>query len=226
MTNDFIDQLDAQGRELASSLPMSRVVRRLLAGNITWTAYVVGFLCQTYHYTSKSSVWLEQNARRLAEQERYPELAAHLERKAHEERGHDLWALSDATALGAPPDIMTRTSPSNAVRAYVEYNDLITQIGSPLGILGTSYPLEYIAAYSAGGVVQNLIVRSSIAGIERGVTFLKGHAAADVHHVAELREALERVVDPEDQQAILRAARTTTALFPLFFTLAGSSFQR
>lgn len=223
MTHDFIDELDAQGKELASSLPMNRLVRRLLAGNITWTSYVLGFLCQTYHYTSRSSDWLEQSARRLAKQKRYPELAAHLERKAHEERGHDLWALRDAIALGAPADIMSRTSPSNAVRAYVEYNELVTQTGSPLGILGTSYPLEYIAAYSAGDVVQNLMDRSSISGIERGVTFLKGHAAADVHHIAELRDALEPVVDAKDQQAILHAARMTTALFPLFFTLAGGS---
>jgi pyrroloquinoline quinone (PQQ) biosynthesis protein C len=104
------------------------------------------------------------------------------------------------------------------VRLYTFYNDFVTEEGSPLEILGTSYPLEYVSASSAQNVVENLIKRSPIPGISSGVTFLLGRAAADVGHIEELRTVLRLIKDPADQRAVLRAARMTAALFPHFFT--------
>ncbi len=91
------------------------------------------------------------------------------------------------------------------------------ETGAPIALFGTAFVLEYLAATSAGGIVERLVKSGAIPGVERAVTFLRGHAASDGPHLSELIAALAPVADQEDREAILLSARTTAALYPRFF---------
>ncbi len=112
---------------------------------------------------------------------------------------------------------MERAPRCAAVEAYVAWNRFTAEAGSPTAFLGTSYVLEALSASRAGVATRNLLKHSTIPGIHRAVTFLRGHSNADEGHVAELTTLLGSLNDAEECEAILLSAHTTRALYPGLF---------
>ncbi len=153
----------------------------------------------------------------------HPELAGLLLQKATEERGHERWLLADLKNLGSSREEVERTEPCPAVLAYVAWNRFTAEAGSPTAFLGTAYVLEYLSVYRASGAVERLIQHGAIPHIRKAVTFLRGHAGADLSHVAELNTVLLRLEDPREQAAIVLSARATRSVYLGLFPDRGCS---
>ncbi|MGK3969231.1 iron-containing redox enzyme family protein [Sorangium sp. So ce118] len=219
--SSFLVAIDTTAAALDAALAENPILASLLSGSIAPDIYVKHVLAPIFHYTGESSAWLRRSSERLSAQGRYPGIAEHLTQKSEEERGHEVWALQDALALGARADAIRMTSPPSAVKAYVVYNDATCSVGSPLAILGTSYVLEYVASRSGAKAVERLTARGGSSGIQRALRFLRAHAHDDLSHIEELRRVLTSISEPRDQEAILVSAQVTAKLFPSFFSESG-----
>jgi pyrroloquinoline quinone (PQQ) biosynthesis protein C len=204
--------LEHEARTLVEELDTIAAARRLFDGSIDTRQYV-DWLIQTYHYVRWTTPLLEQAGRRMKRLGWHPALAELLLQKAAEERGHERWLLADLKNLGCERQQVEQTAPCPAVLAYVAWNRFTAEVGSPTAFLGTAYVLEYLSVYRATGAVDRLIQRDAIPNIRKAVTFLRGHAGADISHVAELNTVLLSLKDPQEQAAIVLSARATRALY-------------
>jgi pyrroloquinoline quinone (PQQ) biosynthesis protein C len=155
---------------------------------------------------------------RLKRLGRHPVLAELLVQKAGEETGHERWLLADLRNLGWSAERVEATPLAPAVAAYVAWNRFTTEAGSPTAFLGTAYVLESLSVVRAGVAVEALLARGTIPNIRKAVTFLRGHAGADIEHIAELAAVLRSLTDPEEQRAVVLSARTTRALYTGLFS--------
>jgi len=173
--------------------------RRLLRGEVTRAEYA-GFLAQSYHYVRWTMPLLESAGAQLRASR--PALAEAFLVKAREEDGHERWILRDLRALGLSAAEVAASAPSRGVEAYVAWNRMIAESPQAIGLLGTAYVLEVASDRVAGKIAGGLVERSRIPGVSGAVRFLRGHAAADPGHVAELNVILEREVRPEDEEIV------------------------
>jgi pyrroloquinoline quinone (PQQ) biosynthesis protein C len=209
---DWTQALEHEARTLVEELDGIAAAQRLFDGTVDTQGYV-DWLVQTYHYVRWTTPLLRQAGRRMKRLGWHPVLAELLLQKAEEERGHERWLLSDLKNLGWPREEVEQTPPCPAVLAYVAWNRFTAEAGSPTAFLGTAYVLEYLSVYRASGAVERLIQRDAIPHIRKAVTFLRGHAGADISHVAELSAVLRGLHEPREQAAIVLSARATRALY-------------
>lgn len=216
MNDKLVKALDREVVQLSQRLEAHAAARRLSDGTIDRAGYA-RYLTQTYQYVRWTAPLLARGAERLQELGRYPALAELFAVKAREEMGHEDWALADLRALGEDIVAIQLEAPSAAVSAYVAWNSLIVESGSPTAFLGTAYVLESLSIRHGAEVVSNLCRHSAIRRIEGAVSFLRGHAGADVGHMEQLGALLAQVDDERDQVAILLSARVTATLYEGLF---------
>lgn len=212
MEATLVKALEGEVARLSRWMMADARARRLWDGTIDRASYAL-YLAQTYQYVRWTAPLLASGARRLRRLGRYPALAELFAVKAREEAGHEKWALADLRALGEDFGELWARAPSPAVTAYVAWNSFLVTAGSPVGFLGTAYVLESLSVRHGGEAVANLCARGAIPGISRAITFLRGHAGADVGHLEALAALLGQVDDERDRRAILLSARVTAALF-------------
>jgi thiaminase len=216
----WMDALEQETRALMAWLDVDPRARRLFDGSIDAAGYAT-YLVQTYHYVKWTTPLLELAGQRLKRQGRHRVLAELLLQKADEETGHERWLLADLRHLGWSAEQVKRTPLSPAVAAYVAWNRFTTEAGSPIAFLGTAYVLESLSVLRAGVAVEALLARGAIPHIHKAVTFLRGHAGADIGHLAELAAVLASLTDPVEQEAVVLSARTTRALYAGLFSEEG-----
>jgi pyrroloquinoline quinone (PQQ) biosynthesis protein C len=204
--------LEQEARTLVEELDAIPAAQRLFNGSIDTQGYA-DWLIQTYYYVRWTTPLLQQAGRRMKRLGWHPALAELLLQKAAEERGHERWLLADLKNLGWSREEVEQTTPCPAVLAYVAWNRFTAEAGSPTAFLGTAYVLEYLSVHRASGAVERLIQHNAIPNIRKAVTFLRGHAGADLSHVAELNTVLLGLRDTREQAAILLSARATRALY-------------
>ncbi|CAM3359053.1 iron-containing redox enzyme family protein [Corallococcus sp. ZKHCc1 1396] len=212
----WVAVLDEEARGLVAAVDAHPDASRLFNGTIDAAGYI-HYLIQTYHYARWSTPILGEAGERLKRLGRHLELAELLIQKAGEERGHELWLLSDLKNLGCSQEQVEAAARSPAVDAYTGWNFFTSRSGVPTAVLGTAYVLEYLSQTRAGVGAERLQAVASIPNIHKSVTFLRSHGALDGDHVAEMAEILGRLTDPEEQAAILFSARATRSIYPGIF---------
>ncbi|MFO0757145.1 MAG: iron-containing redox enzyme family protein [Byssovorax sp.] len=211
----LVNELEQVADSCVRAVERAPVVGGVLAGTCSREDYAT-FLAQTYHYVKLTAPGLLRAAAALRGAGRYPALVALYLDKAVEEAGHDVWAADDATRNGA--GAIASAAPTPAVQAYLAWNRFTIATGSPVAFFGTAYVLERLGATCAPRAVKNLLASGAVR--PEALRFLAGHGEADQGHIAELGDALAQVDDPADQEAILRSAEVTAALYPRFFVHA------
>jgi thiaminase len=214
---DWTKALEQEARALVEELDVHPAARRLFEGSIDADSYA-HYLVQSYHYVRWTAPLLAEAGHRMNRLGQHLRLAELLLQKASEERGHERWLLADLKNLGWPARRVENAKRSPAVEAYIAWNRYTALSGVPTAFLGTAYVLEYLSAQRAGRTVERLLAADAIPNIRKAVTFLRGHADADVHHVAELASVLRSLTDPREQSVLLLSARTTRALYTGFFS--------
>ncbi|MFA9460194.1 TenA family transcriptional regulator [Thiohalorhabdus methylotrophus] len=170
----------------------------------------LGFLTQLYHMVWHFCPTMAAAASRMGEDRR--ELRYALYHDIEEEKGHEEWVLSDVRDLGGDPEAVRSSTPSPELQALIGYNYYAVERVSPCAVFGMIYVLEETAADLASRAADALAARLGLEPPE-GLSFLSSHGDMDVEHVAELRELLDGIEAPVDQEAIIEAARVNYRLF-------------
>jgi pyrroloquinoline quinone (PQQ) biosynthesis protein C len=207
----FISQLRSDAARLVETTDRSPM-GTLFDGTATKELYVA-FLQETWHYVRFTSSTLLFAGERLNKLGQHGWLADVLVEKAKEETGHDLWALADLEALGVVERSVKATSASLPVTAYNAWTRFVASSPFPIAYLGVAYTLENLAVQRAGKAAHALRKAARIPNIANAVSYLVGHGEADVGHVAELEEVLERVNSPAEYDAVLTSAAATRLMY-------------
>jgi pyrroloquinoline quinone (PQQ) biosynthesis protein C len=133
-----------------------------------------------------------------------------LYRHMHEESGHEIWVVNDLRALGVAESAVRAYEPSVATLAMCGYNYWAADRKHPCSVLGMLYVLEVIASVY-GGSFANALRESLLLDGDAGVTFISSHASLDSAHLAELKEVIDKVTDPQAQHAIIESVHVNFA---------------
>lgn len=138
--------------------------------------------------------------------DRFANLRYFLYEHLHEESGHEVWVRNDLEAVGVPVAETLAHAPSADTLALVGYNHWAADRRHPVSVLGMLYALEVIASVY-GGPFASAIRESLLLEGDAGVSFIGSHATMDAQHMAELRQVLNTVQDPEAKAAVIESVR-------------------
>ena len=133
-----------------------------------------------------------------------------------EEKGHEEWVLNDVAAMGGDRDAVRGGLAAPQIQAMIGYNYYSSEHLNPTSVLGMIHVLEEIAANFASPAAKKIAEAIGVPGPE-GFTFLQSHGEMDKHHVDDFKELVEAITDPDDQRAIVNAARVNYAMFGALF---------
>jgi heme oxygenase len=134
-----------------------------------------------------------------------------LQEYIEEEAGHDEWILDDIRACGGDADAVRRGRPAHATELMVAYAYDTIARRNPLGFFGIVHVLEgtnVSLALLAADAIQKPFGLPDAA-----FSYLRSHGTLDQEHTAHFARLMDRIDDPDDQAAIVHAAR---ALFRLY----------
>lgn len=179
-----------------------------LAGRISLATYVA-YLTEAYHHVSHT-VPLMQAARAGlgADHARFRDA---LDEYIEEEKGHERWILNDIRACGADPDAAAASPPRPATQAMVDYAYRMIREVNPMGFFGMVLVLEGVSVQIA--TQGAAAVQKSLGLPPQAFSYLTSHGALDVSHMAFFQGLMDQVEDPDDQAAIIVAAKRIFRLF-------------
>ncbi|WP_268800985.1 TenA family transcriptional regulator [Pseudomonas huanghezhanensis] len=196
-------------RETLFNLP---VIHDALSGNVTLESYRA-FLTQAYYHVRHTVPLMMACGARLP---------SHLEwlrgavcEYIEDEYGHEKWILNDLRACGADADAVRDGTPGMPIELMVAYlYDLIAR-GNPVGLFGMVNVLEgtsiALATHAAGSIQQRLGLPPT------AFSYLSSHGSLDVGHMETYRGLMDRLEDPEDQAAVIKASRMVYGLYTEMF---------
>jgi pyrroloquinoline quinone (PQQ) biosynthesis protein C len=114
------------------------------------------------------------------------------------------------------PEKVRSGQPSRETAAMVAHAYEITTHGNPVGFFGMVHVLEGTSVTLALRAAD--AIQKPLALPDQAFSYLRSHGQLDQEHTAHFAMLMDRIDEPEDQQAILRAARE-------FFKLYGNIFR-
>ena len=209
----FHDTLLAATRAERADLLAIAFIRDGAAGRLSRDDYVA-FLTEAYHHVKHTLPLLMACGARLPA--RLEWLRREMTEYVKEETGHQDWILADIAACGADADAVRDGEPGFAAEMMVSYAyDLIARdnpagfLGMVLVLEGTSTTVACQAAAALGGSLQLP---------PAAFTYLNSHGQLDIGHMDFYATLVNRLDDPADQAAIIRAAKR-------FYRLYGDVFR-
>lgn len=163
-------------------------------------------MLQVYHYSRHNSM-----NQAVAAFVPAPEgLLKFVYRHAGEELGHERMVTHDLRSIGLLDEADLGRPPLPATEALIGYLYYVGLRYGPLPRLGYSFWAE--GAHSHIGELLAKICKD-LQLTSKNVTFFGAHAEADVDHIRQVEDALERfAVTPQDQELVRRVATTTLSL--------------
>lgn len=208
----FFDTLQTQTASQRQALFAVPVIREALAGKASLASYVA-FLTQAYHHVRHTVPLMMACGARLPS--RLEWLRGAVCEYIEEEYGHEQWILNDIKACGGDWEGVRDGRPSPSIELMVAYlYDLIAR-GNPVGLFGMVNVLEGTSialATQAAGTLQ-----SSLALPGTAFSYLSSHGALDQDHMVTYKQLMDRLDDPEDQQAVIRASQMVYRLYTEMF---------
>jgi hypothetical protein len=163
-------------------------------------------MLQVYHYSKHNSM-----NQAVAAFVPAPEgLLKFAYRHAGEELGHEKMVTHDLRSIDLLDEADLSKPPLPATEALIGYLYYVALRYGPLARLGYSFWAE-----GAHGHIQQALgkIRADLQLTSKSMTFFGAHAEADVEHIAQVEDALERYATrPEDQELVRRVATTTLSL--------------
>lgn len=220
MPQTFFDRLVHDTREAQARFAVTPQLVAGLTGRITVADYVA-YLTQAYHHV-RHTVPLMQEAR--ARLDHRPALVRALDEYIEEETGHEHWILEDIDAAGGDGRAVAASDPAPATAAMVDHAYRTIREGNPAAFFGMVYVLEStsiaMASHGAGAV------QAALALPDDAFHYLTSHGALDQEHMVFFERLMNRIDDPDDQQAIIAMARDMFALFGGLFESIELETQR
>lgn len=209
----FFDRLLAETATDRAALTAVPIIERTLRGEVSRDNYLA-FLAEAYHHVRHTVPLLAACKARLPQRRAW--LAPALDEYIVEERGHDQWILDDVAACGGNVEAVRRGRPRPATEVMVAYaHDTIAR-GNPLGFFGMVHVLEGTSVALALTAAER--IQQTLALPDEAFSYLRSHGELDRQHTAHFAQLMNRIDDPEDQQAIVHAAG-------MFYRLYGDVFR-
>ena len=189
------------------------IIQGCLRGEVSLPSYIA-FLREAYHHVRHTVPLLKacQGALRPAQ----AWLREPLDEYIAEEAGHDEWILDDIRACGADAEAVRHGQPGHATEVMVAYAYDTIARGNPLGFFGMVHVLEGTSVSLALLAAEQ--IQKPLGLPDRAFSYLRSHGTLDQEHTAHFELLMDRVDDPQDQAAIVHAARA-------FFRLYGDVFR-
>ena len=204
----FFDQLQEATQTERKYLLETPLVNDCISGQISLPVYAA-YLCQAYHHVKHTLPLLMAAGARLPGSHEW--LRDALAEYIDEEQGHQEWILNDIVACGYDREAARATQPTFATELLVAYAYDTIQRGNPIGFFGMVQVLEGTSV---------LVAQKAAAGVQRALdlpdnafSYLNSHGALDVEHMKFFEGLMNRIEDPEEQQAIIHCARVFYRLF-------------
>ncbi|MGV8918134.1 MAG: TenA family transcriptional regulator [Pseudomonas sp.] len=196
-------------RETLFNLP---IIHQALFGQVTLDNYRA-FLTQAYYHVRHTVPLMMACGARLPT--RLEWLRAAVCEYIEDEYGHEQWVLDDLRACGANADAVRDGTPGRPIELMVAYlYDLIAR-GNPVGLFGMVNVLEgtsiALATHAAGSIQQRLDLPAS------AFSYLSSHGNLDVGHMETYRTLMDKLEDPDDQAAVIKASRVVYELYTEMF---------
>lgn len=208
----FFDTLQLQTATQREALFAVPVIRQALAGQASRHSYIA-FLTQAYYHVRHTVPLMMACGARLPR--RLEWLRGAVCEYIEDEYGHEQWILDDIKACGGDWEAVRDGRPALPIELMVAYlYDLIAR-GNPVGLFGMVNVLEGTSialATQAAGTLQR-----SLELPDRALSYLSSHGALDQEHMVTYRTLMNRLEQPEDQQAVLDAAKVVYHLYTEMF---------
>ena len=204
----FHTQLLEQTQTARAGLLSVPIIQGALQGQVSLPSYIA-FLTEAYHHV-KHTVPLLQ-ACKAALPPHHAWLNGAMDEYVEEERGHDEWILDDIRACGADAEAVRHGQPGHATEVMVAYaHDTIAR-GNPLGFFGMVHVLEGTSVALALMAADR--IQHGLGLPDAAFSYLRSHGTLDQEHTAHFELLMDRIDDPQDQAAIVHAARAFFRLY-------------
>jgi hypothetical protein len=209
----FHNRLLEQTAAARQGLLATPIIQGCLRGDVSLPSYVA-FLREAYHHVRHTVPLLR--AMKSALPARHTWLQGALDEYIEEEAGHDEWILNDIRACGGDAEAVRHGLPGHATEVMVAYAYDTIARSNPLGFFGMVHVLEGTSVSLA--LMAADAIQAPLALPDAAFSYLRSHGTLDLEHTAHFALLMDRIEDPQDQAAIVHAARA-------FFRLYGEVFR-
>jgi pyrroloquinoline quinone (PQQ) biosynthesis protein C len=197
-------------RERLLSAP---IIQDALGDRISRAQYL-GFLREAYHHVKHTVPLLMACGARLPASREWLRVA--IAEYIAEETGHQEWILNDIAAAGGNADEVRSGQPHASTELMVAYAYDTIMRGNPVGFFGMVQVLEGTSVSIATKAADHISRTLNLP--KQAFTYLYSHGDLDQEHIRFFAGLMDRIEDPEDQAAILHAAK-------MFYELYGNIFR-
>jgi pyrroloquinoline quinone (PQQ) biosynthesis protein C len=208
----FFEQLSEATREERAYLFDSQIIKDAAVGRVTRETYIA-YLVQAFHHVRHTVPLLMAAGARVPDEKAWVReaFAEYIE----EEVGHEYWILNDITETGGDAEAAKHSTPNFATEMMVAYAyDSVTR-GNPLSFLGMVFVLEGTSVSIATNVAETL--KEKLGLTNKSFSYLMSHGSLDIKHMAFFETLVNRVIDKQDQDAIIHMAKRMFILFAEMF---------
>lgn len=210
---NFYQHLVSETESSRQTLIEIPIIQAALHGQVSLQSYCA-FLQEAYHHVKHTVHLLEATRNVLPTHHAW--LVDPLNEYIKEETGHEEWILDDIVACGGDRLIASQSKPALATEVMVAYAYDTISRGNPLGFFGMVYVLEgtsvALALMAADRIQEALALPNS------AFSYLRSHGTLDLEHTDHFESLMGQIERPEDQSAILNAAK-------VFYKLYGDVFR-
>ena len=209
----FHQQLLEQTRAEREALISVPIIQSALAARIDRSDYIA-FLTQAFHHVRHTVPLLMACGARLPA--RLEWLRTAIGEYIEEEMGHQEWILDDIAACGVDRVAAEQSLPSIATELMVSYAYDTIARGNPVGFFGMVLVLEGTSVALATRAAES--IETSLGLPRNAFSYLRSHGDLDIEHVGFFEGLMDKLEDPEDQRAVIHAAKR-------FYKLYGDIFR-
>ncbi|RBP32284.1 long-subunit acyl-CoA synthetase (AMP-forming) [Marinobacter pelagius] len=204
----FFDRLQSETAEARAHVTSAPVIEAIRAGRFDLTGYT-WFLTQAYHHVKHTVPLMMACGGRLPERLEFVRKA--LVEYIEEEYGHHEWILNDLEACGADKDAIRYGAPDTSIELMVAYLYDRIHRGNPAAFFGMVQVLEGTSIELATPLGE--AIQKQLGLPDAAFSYLYSHGALDQEHFEFFRGLMNEITDPDDQQAIIEAARMVYRLY-------------
>jgi len=209
----FHRQLLEQTAAARQGLLATPIIQGALRGEVSLPSYLA-FLREAFHHVRHTVPLLTAMQAALPAQHAW--LHGPLQQYIDEEAGHDEWILDDIRACGGDAEAVRHGAPGHATEVMVAYAYDTIARGNPLGFFGMVHVLEGTSVSLA--LLAADAIQRPLALPDAAFSYLRSHGTLDQQHTAHFALLMDLVPAPQDQAAIVHAARA-------FYRLYGDVFR-
>ncbi len=209
----FHDRLLASTAEERAALLATPIIQGTLRGEVSAPAYLA-FLAEAYHHVRHTAPLLA--ACKEALPSRLAWLAPELDHYIAEETGHDEWILDDVAACDGDAPAVRHGRPQPATELMVAYAYDTIARGNPVGFFGMVLVLEGTSVALALHAADR--IQAALGLPDNAFSYLRSHGELDREHTAHFARLMNLLDDPDDQRAVIHAAK-------MFYRLYGDVFR-